>query len=60
MTKIDGLLHRGALQRAQLSRFSFRDGAWYVELRGRSEGPFVRREDAERFLTSFLRSSQGR
>ena len=55
MTKIDGLLHRGALQREHLNRFSYRDGAWYVELRGRSQGPFVRREDAERYLEDYLR-----
>ncbi len=55
MTKINGLLHRGALQREQLNRFSYRDGAWYVELRGRSQGPFARREDAERYLEDYLR-----
>ncbi len=59
MSKTEGILHRGAMQREQLNRFSFRDGGWYVELRGYSEGPFVRREDAERFLENYLRTARG-
>ncbi len=56
MTKIDGLLHRAARQRERLNRFAYRNGGWYVELREHSQGPFARREDAERYLESYLRS----